>query len=249
MFGILLPTRGREKFLRKNLESLIESVWELKVNEKANIKLELVIVVDDDEFSLKVISEFDDQFTVFSRVKVFDSQERLYSVKAYNKAFELSESEIFCWVSNLIVFHNIKWISKAIRFFNTFFPDSMGAMSLRKNSGAAFGITSRKFIEFSGREFFYPGYRIHYPDQELTFKAMLLGRYAWPEEDLVFHRKEGKSKEEIIDPVKRAVMISGDKAVYSERRKSFFDLPPWKIRNKGVDFEKFQKIIIYDQEF
>ena len=79
MIGILLPTRGRYVPLRVCLDSLSE------VDNAGD--LEVIIVCDDDETSFNLANDFDGK-SFFGEYRTILTQNRMYSVGAFNKALE-----------------------------------------------------------------------------------------------------------------------------------------------------------------
>jgi len=228
--SILIPTRGRLGEFSACLDSLAVS----KVG-----KATVIVVVDDDSDSEKIVFEKE---KLFKNFKSFFSSKRLYSVGTYNQALLECQTDLFCWVSNLVTFPDKYWIERMVREFIEFFPDQVGVMSLRNGNGAAFGISSKKFVEYNGG-WFHPGYKIQYCDVELTHRAIFLGKYAWPKGDLIYHNREAKSEIPAMDPGKRYEMIREDKKLYIERRLRKFDLPKDKIKFPGHDCLSFISVV------
>ena len=236
--GIIVPTRNRSQYVRELIDSLISS-------EDSNL-LEINIFVDGDIDSLHDISGHINKRRDTCPEIVFNiacSEYQLYSVGAYNAALNLCSTNLFCWVSDLIVFEDKKWILNLLNHFYSDFPDGTGVMSLTQG-GAGFGMGSKKFVEYNSGEFFYPGYVIHYCDVELSHRAILMGKYSWMYGDFFRYRREFKEGASCLDSGIRYEMIRKDRILYSKRKDHKFYIPKEKIFNPDHDFLQFEKCLV-----
>lgn len=217
MVGILLPTRGRLTSLERCLKSIEYQEYEEEI--------ELVIAVDDDPKTSLYLSNLSNITNSFSKFKIIESKKRLYSVAAFNHALENCESDVFIWLSNVTWFIDPLCVEDLVSEFYEKFSDENGVMSLKNNSGAAFGISSKKFVEYNDGQWFFPGYKVHYCDVELTHRAILLGKYSWSGLDYIFHDKATREALPEIDLATKYELKMKDKAKYSDRKKNKFYLP------------------------
>lgn len=170
MIGVLLPTRGRYVPLRVCLDSLA------KVDNASD--LEVIVVCDDDETSFNLANDFNGR-NFFGKYKVVFIQGRIYSVGAFNKALENCSSEIFIWTADKVTYDKDSVIN-IYKIFMKRFPDKIGVLGAGgRFVRANFGMTSKKFIEYNEGDWFWNGYVMNYPDDELTCRAVLLGRYSY----------------------------------------------------------------------
>ena len=170
MIGILLPTRGRYIPLRVCLDSLS------KVNNASD--LEVIIVCDNDEISFNLANGFNGNY-FFREYKTILTQYRMYSVGAFNKALENCSSEVFLWTADKVTYNNDA-IANVYKTFIKRFPDKIGVLGVGgRFVRANFGMTSKKFIKYNEGDWFWNGYVMNYPDDELTCRAVLLGRYSY----------------------------------------------------------------------
>jgi len=230
MIGVLVPTR-------KRIFHLDRCLYSLSIQKK--VSLEIILVIDDDKSTFEFVSrsKYIHSFEVFRRLL---SKERLYAVKAFNDALAYCDSDLFIWLTNLNELTDELCLYNLVNSFGEFFPDELGVMALNKESGAAYGMTTKKFIEYNEGEWFHEGYKIHYPDLELTQRAILMGMYAWPNTSRVLHNKEARLIEPTIDGIQKYLMKTKDKILYRNRRKSLFYLPEKKIVDFGYDFKEFK---------
>lgn len=211
---LLLPTRGRLDALLHSLNSLAET--------KGADRLIPIIVCDDDIDSHLTASSFDKQHR-FKDYKVVLSPTRLYPVGGFNQAFAESESEIFVWMNDENSYKP-DWLDKALgRFFESF-PDLIGVLSLYKHKKAGLGMSSKSFVEVNNGEWFHPEYTVYYPDDELTCRAILLGRYDYLPDSGVSHDIEITKEIPIIPPDEKIRWKKIDRSIFYNRSETNFGL-------------------------
>jgi len=212
--GVLLPTRGRYKVLENSLRNLSESYL--------SDLLEVIVVADDDKESYEIASEILSKSNFFTSY-VINSTNRLFPVKAFNQALSYCESEIFFWTNDEVTYEK-DWLQKALRKFLKEFPDLMGVLSLYKKNKAGLGMSSKRFIEINNREWFHEGYKLYYPDDELTCRAILLGRYAFLPDSGVFHDIEITKSIPIISAEEKIQQKKIDRGLFYQRTETNFGL-------------------------
>lgn len=231
--GLLLPTRGRYEALQRTLESLSRTI-------NAS-RLEVIIVADQDEKSYRVAADFDKSHR-FGFYLVYIAKDRLFPVKAFIEAFNLCRSETFCWMNDENIYEDT-WLINAYAAFKGIFPDNIGVLSLYKMKKAGLGMTSKDFVRYNG-SWFFPGYTLYYPDDELTCRAVLLGRYAFIKDNGIFHDSEITEGIPIIPAEEKLRMKKVDRGVFYRRTETNFDLDPgiihsWKgFRNINEPLKK-----------
>jgi len=218
MVGLLLPTRGR-------YEALIKSLISLSHTEKAKF-LDVVIVADDDITSYSIANGFDAE--VFGRYTVYLSEKRLYPVSAFRKALDLCSSNIFTWMNDENSY-NPSWLIDSLSRFLQEFPDKIGVLSLYKKKKAGLGMSSMDFIHFNDGEWFHKGYKVYYPDDELTCRAILLGKYAFSFDSGVFHDIEVTKAIPIIPAKEKLKQKKIDRGLFYERSENNFGLDPKRL--------------------
>lgn len=218
MVGLLLPTRGR-------YEALIKSLISLSHTEKAEF-LDVVIVADDDITSYSIASGFDAE--IFGRYTVYLSEERLYPVSAFRKALDLCNSNIFTWMNDENSY-NPSWLINSLSRFLQEFPDKIGVLSLYKKKKAGLGMSSMDFVHFNDGEWFHEGYKVYYPDDELTCRSILLGRYAFLFDSGVFHDIEVTKAIPVIPTEEKLRYKKADRGLFYERCDRNFGLDPKRI--------------------
>ncbi len=216
--GVLLPTRGRVEILKRTLKSLSET--------DGAEALEVVVVTDDDRESYFTAADsiYADKF---ARLILWNSEKRLYSVKAFIKAYELCSSNIFCWMNDENIYEPF-WLKRAVRKFKELFPDDIGVLSLYKMKKAGLGMSSKKWVKYNG-EWFHEGYTLYYPDDELTCRAILLGRYGFLKENGIYHDINITKKIPIIPWEERDKMKRKDRGIFYTRNDQGFFLDPEKV--------------------
>jgi len=224
LIGILLPTRGRYVPLRVCLNSLAV------VNNASD--LEVVVVCDGDETSFNLANDFNGK-SFFGEYKVIFIQNRVYSVGAFNKALKNCSSEIFLWTADKITYDKSSIFNIYKKFIRTF-PDKIGVLAIGgKLIKANFGISSKKFVEYNG-DWFWNGYVMNYCDDELTCRAVLLGRYSHMK-DSGLHIEESVVKKFLLyeNMEEKIRMKKIDRRKFYKRVKRNFDLNPEKIYGWG----------------
>jgi hypothetical protein len=131
-----------------------------------------------------------------------------------NRAFAKTQSAYFAYVAQ-DAFAGKDWLKEALSAMGDQkhflgFNDGKWAGAL-----AGFGLARRSWASqnYAGN-FFYPGYKRHFADAELTLLAMQAGAYAYEPSSLVVEvdwDKDGSS----VDP--------SDRELFSERKKTGFD--------------------------
>ena len=218
MVGLLLPTRGR-------YEALIKSLISLSYTEKAEF-LDVVIVADDDITSYSIANGFDAE--IFGRYTVYLSEERLYPVSAFRKALDLCSSNIFTWMNDENSYNPL-WLINSLSRFLQEFPDKIGVLSLYKKKKAGLWMSSMDFVHFNDGEWFHEGYKVYYPDDELTCRSILLGRYAFLFDSGVFHDIEVTKAIPIIPVEEKLRQKKADRGLFYERCDRNFGLDPKRI--------------------
>ncbi len=216
--GLLLPTRGR-------YEALLKSLISLSYTEKAEF-LDVVVVADDDIISYNIANNFNAE--VFGRYTVYLSEERLYPVSAFIKALDLCSSNIFTWMNDENSYNPLWLMNSLSRFFQEF-PDRIGVLSLYKKKKAGLGMSSMDFVHFNDGEWFHKQYKVYYPDDELTCRAILLGRYAFLFDSGVFHDIEVTKAIPIIPAEEKLRQKKSDRGLFYKRCDRNFGLDPKRI--------------------
>lgn len=133
-----------------------------------------------------------------------------------NTLFEKSRSRLFGYLAQ-DVFPSRNWLVQAISAFK-----KTNAGLLAFNDGkwggrmASFGLADRLWVDtvYGGQSFFYPGYRQHYGDVELSLIARQEQRYAYDANIVMLevdYKKEARS------------VLGGDKKLFAERKLTGFD--------------------------
>jgi len=230
--SVLLPTRGRYVALQDSLYSLSNTIGSELIN--------LLILVDNERESYEIAKNFDKR-RVFNTYNVLYSERRLYSVKAFCSLFEKCNTDLFVWVSNTIKYRP-DWLLKSLNFFKRVFPDSVGVLSLGgKMNKANFGMSSKKFVEYNEGEWFSDKYKINFCDDELTCRAILLGRYFCLENSGVVMDPSIIKRELLFgSPEEKRVMKVNDRTVFYDRSEHNFYLP----KNKIYEWKGFRNIFM-----
>jgi GT2 family glycosyltransferase len=220
MIGVILPTRGRYKALFETLSSLNKTEY--------SDNIELIVVADNDSISYNIAVDFKQRLSMFGKMKVILSEERLYAVKAFDVGFNHLESDIFCWMNDENTYRN-NWLEKAYYCFYNKFPDDIGVLSLYKINKAGLGMTSKKFVEHNNGEWFHSGYVTYYPDDELACRAILLGRYHFIPDSGVFHNIKITEEIPIIPIKEKQRQKKVDRSLFYKRSENNFGLNPEKL--------------------
>jgi len=218
--GVLLPTRGRPKVLLNSLISLSQT-------ERADL-LEVIVVVDDDEISYSFIKENFEFKSKFGKCIIYFSEKRLYPVHGFITALGMCESEIFTWMNDENTYNSL-WLLNALDRFHYEFPDGIGLLSLYKQKKAGLGMTTKRFIEANNNEWFHGGYKVYYPDDELTCRAILLGKYAHLKNNGEFHDIEITKEIPVIPTEEKLKQKKIDRGLFYKRSETNFDLDPKKL--------------------
>jgi len=217
--GVLLPTRGRYEPLFHTLLSLVGSNY--------SHLLEVIVVCDADMASYEVANNFHSA-EYFASYTVYLSRERLYPVSAFNVAYNLCSSEIFTWMNDENTY-NRDWLKNALVRFMDEFPDGVGVLSLYKKKKAGLGMSTKRFVEYNNHEFFHDGYTVYFPDDELTCRAILLGRYAWIEQSGIMHDLTITESIPVIPPDEKIAWKKTDRGIYYARSETNYGLNPEKL--------------------
>jgi len=217
--GVLLPTRGRYQALENSLISLSESYF--------SELLEVIIITDNDKKSYEVAKKTCLKFP-FGQIYIIPSNKRLYPVRAFNKALKSCFSDIFFWTNDEVTYER-DWLQKALKKFLEEFPDLVGVLSLYKKKKAGLGMSSKRFVEVNDGEWFCDGYKLYYPDDELTCRAILLGRYAFSSNSGVFHDIEITKTIPVITPEEKLKQKRIDRGLFYKRSENNFGLDPKRL--------------------
>ena len=162
--------------------------------------------------------------------------ERLMPVRAFNRALDMCESFMFTWMNDENLYQKM-WLANALRRFMDEFPDGVGVLSLYKKKKAGLGMSSRAFVAYNEGDWFYPGYTVYYPDDELTCRAILLGRYAFSPDSGVFHDIQVTTEIPVIPAEEKMAWKKKDRSIFYQRTEVDFNLPPEKI-HKWTGFKE-----------
>ena len=218
--SVLLPTRGRYKVLADSLYSLSET-------EKAKDLLDVVILSDQDPESYAVANNFSEKQT-FRSYKVIYSTKRLYPVRAFIYLYEICFSRYFCFMNDENIYEP-DWLVRALDRFNTEFPDKVGLLSLFKKKKAGLNLTTQDFVDYNENEIYNPAYTLYYSDDELSMRAILLGRYIWQEHSGVFHDEKITKAVSAIPWDEKIALKKVDRGIFYKRTENNFGLPEEKI--------------------
>lgn len=173
---ILISTYDRFELLRKCMKSIMDSDYK---------DISIFVVVDGNKPLFdKLLGE---------SVIMILNEKRMGYVFSMNRALrEMEEADAVLYASDDLMF----WpncISNAVKAIKEYFPDTDGLVVLKqvqKESGAAFGLLGRKFINrFPNNMVFCPDY-IHYGcDRELKKAARHLERIYQCREAIVSHSR------------------------------------------------------------
>lgn len=216
MMGILLPTRGRYESLVRCLNSIKEC--------DMSSEFELIIISDNDIESLNIVMNFFQEENPFHKLIIYDSKIRLLSVSAFLEAFKYCNSEIFCWINDECYFEKSYFSNLYIEFIKQF-PDLIGVISSGgKKNKANFGITSKSFVKYNEGEWFHPGYKINFCDDELACRAILLGRYYFLRNSGIYNDIEVTNSIPLLDPSMKLFLKRKDRGLFYERSETNFGL-------------------------
>lgn len=227
--GILLPTKGRYIPLRVCLDSLVRT-------ENAG-NLEVIIVCDSDKTSFDLARSFYGQ-PIFKEYKVIFVKDRMYSVSAFNKALENCSSRVFLWTADKVTYDKDAITNIYKRFIKTF-SDRIGVLAAGgKFVRANFGMTSKDFIGING-DWFWNGYVMNYCDDELSCRAVLLGRYHYMKKSGLHIEDAVVEKFLLYDSVEEKIKFKKiDRGKFYKRTENFFGLDPKRV----YEWEGFRNV-------
>ena len=226
---VLLPTKGRYVALQDSLYSLSETY-------EAKKMLNVIVLSDQDTESYEIAKYFKDQnkFRMFS---VHLSVERLYPVKAFILLYNLCKTEYFCFMNDENSYEK-DWLINALKDFQVSFEDNIGLMSLYKKKKAGLCLCSKSFVKYNENEIYNPAYTLYYSDDELTMRAIMLGRYIWKEDSGVFHDEIITKSVSAIPWEEKIKLKKIDRSIFYNRTENNFGLP----ENKAYLWEGFQEV-------
>jgi len=221
--SVLLPTKARYKALLDSLNSLSET-------EGAKEILNVIVLADQDSESYEIANGFLRK-DAFRSYKVIYSAKRLYPVRAFIALLEICTSKYFCFMNDENIYES-DWLSKALIRFKIEFPDGVGLLSLFKKKKAGLNLSTQDFVRYNGGEMYNPVYTLYYSDDELTMRAILLGRYAWLEDNGVFHDEEITKAVSAISWEDKIALKKVDRGIFYKRTENNFGLSdesiyPW----------------------
>jgi glycosyltransferase involved in cell wall biosynthesis len=215
--SVLLPTKGRYKALSDSITSLSNTTY-------AKELIDLIVVTDDDSESVRIVHGlFAHIGHMFHNVMLIESEERLYPIKAFNKALDHINTDYFCWMNDENSYEP-NWLVRNLEQFKIYFPDKIGLMSLYKKKKAGLGLTTKQFVDYNYGEWFPECYKLYYADDELTARAILLGRYAWSEQSGVFHDEVITKAVSAISWEDKIKMKKIDRGIFYQRSETNFGL-------------------------
>jgi len=222
--GLLLPSKGRYK-------ALLDSLYSLSETEDSDKLLDVLILADQDTESYSIANTFPKRYR-FRSYNVVYSAKRLYPVKAFISLYEMCTSRYFCFMNDENSYEP-DWLVNALTKFNATFPDKIGLLSLFKKKKAGLGLTTQDFIHYNEGQFYDPEYTLYYSDDELTMRAILLGRYAWSEDSGVFHDERITKTVSAIPWEEKIRLKKLDRGIFYRRSETNFGLKdeciyPWK---------------------
>jgi len=233
---ILLPTRAR-------YVPLLNSLFSLSECEGAKDLMNVLVLADQDTESFAIAKEFSEK-QKFRTYNAILSRKRLYPVNAFIKLYSMCSSRYFCFMNDENVYEK-DWLIRAFDRFKREFPDNIGLLSLFKKKKAGLCLTTKDFAWYNEGEIYHPGYKLYYSDDELTARAILLGRYAWQEKSGVFHDEHITLTVPTIPWEDKISLKRVDRGLFYKRSETNFDLPESKIYKwKGfreVNFELKKK--------
>lgn len=200
---ILIPTYDRLEPLKKCIKSIVDSDYK---------NLSTVIIVDGNK---KMLDGLKDE-----PIEILFNPERMDYVFSINKAMKHTAGDAVLYASDDLLF----WpdcISNAVKAMKEHFPDTDGLVVLKqvhKESGSAFGLLGRKFINrFPDSAVFCPEF-IHYAgDTELKRFARSIERFYQCREAIVDHSRPHDNTRTLAREVKRH-----DKRTHSRRKERRF---------------------------
>lgn len=196
---ILIPTYDRLEPLKKCIKSIVDNDYK---------DISIFVIVDGNK---RMIDGLKDE-----PVEVLFNSERVDYIISMNKAMKHTGDNAVLYASDDLIFLN-NCISNAVKAMEEYFPDTDGLVALKqpqKESGSAFGLVGRKFINrFPDSMIFCPDY-IHFGgDSELGRVAGYFGRFHQCRKAVVAHSKLEDNTFNLARAVK-----SHDRQVYKKRR-------------------------------
>lgn len=196
---ILLPTYDRFELLKKCIKSIMDGDYK---------DISIFVIVDGNK---KMIDGLKNE-----PVEILFNPERLDYIISMNKAMKNIKDNAVLYASDDLIFSN-NCISNAVKAMDEHFPTGDGLIALKqcqKESGAAFGLLGRNFINrFPDNMVFCPDY-IHYGgDSELGRVAIAFGKAYQCREAIVTHSQLHDNTFNLAREVK-----IHDRQIYKKRR-------------------------------
>ena len=217
---VLLPTKGRYK-------ALLDSLYSLSETYEARNLLRVIVLADQDQESFEIARDFKNRGK-FSSYRVILSQVRLYPVRAFVALYNICSSNLFSFMNDENSYEP-DWLINALTAFREKFPDNIGLLSLFKKKKAGLCLCSKDFARYNENEIYNPEYTLYYSDDELTMRAILLGRYAWKENSGVFHDEEITKSVSAIPWEEKIRLKKIDRSIFYKRTENNFGLSDDKI--------------------
>lgn len=213
MISILLPTCHRPALLRQMLQSLRDTTGEYEI--------EIVAVIDEDDETLRVVSEFCVDVTSYS-------PKRRGALSCWNKALRYSSGDILVPCGDDQTFYP-KWLDYALESHKEKLGDYgvVGMNDLAYNGNtqvATMFLFDRKYCkEQMGGIFAPPMYRYYCIDSEWNEKAKMLGRFYWDERSIVEHLHSAHGKRPVDEHDRSRVDLAGvDNKTFEDRKARSF---------------------------
>jgi len=200
---ILIPTYDRLEPLKKCIKSIVDGDYK---------DISILVIVDGNK---KMLDGLKDE-----PIEILFNPERMDYVISMNKAMKHTVGDAVLYASDDLIFRSY-CISNAVKAMKEHFPDTDGLVTLKqaqKESGNAFGLLGRKFINrFPNNMVFCPDY-IHYgSDTELGRVGRYFKRIYQCREAVVDHPKLYDNTRTLAREVK-----CHDKRIYSGRKNGQF---------------------------
>jgi len=202
--AILISTYDRLELLKRCIKSIVDSDYK---------DVSIFVVVDGNKSLFnKLLGE---------PITMILNEKRMGYVFSMNRALrEMGEADAVLYASDDLMFHS-NCISNAVRAMKEHFPDNDGLVALKqtqKESGVAFGLLGRKFINrFPDSAVFCPEY-VHYAsDTELGRMAKHFGLLYQCREAIVGHLKMQDNTFNLAQEVK-----VHDKRIHQRRKRKGF---------------------------
>lgn len=220
--SVLVPSAGRPDLLKDMLFTLQTSTnWA-----RGEHDVEVVLVVDEDEKSLKVAER---SFSFDGKILDWSPKKR-GALWAWNRALQLSTGDILVPSGDDQTFHG-NWLEYALESHQTKLRGYgvVGMNDLAYNGDlqvATMFLFDRKYCkEQMGGIFAPPMYRYYCIDLEWNEKAKVLGKFYWDSRSIVEHVHSAHGKRP-IDDLDREKMDAGwmeeDNKTYQERKSQGF---------------------------